>query len=251
MTKASGTLNENGFLQLEKKPVKTLKETEIETANQNMENSTTKLKKIIRGIATTLSTQVQTTEGSPQMTFRRPPTREVTFEDSVIDDSILYTTPGNLIDELKGQLKDREKFLAFKTMVDNREAEKNYINYDLEFQPATVQTKEEVLKAKDYNLSELDNVHQIWRKTSRAIRILEDKQTEHRRASRNPFRFKTEASGTDDPTAVHYLQTANFTSNYDFDDQDFMKALKEDEEDLDEIVRKACEARKKETGSIT
>ena len=57
-----------------KAPVKTLKEIEIETANQNVENSTQKLKKIIRGIATTLSTQVQTqvqtTEGSPSIFSR-------------------------------------------------------------------------------------------------------------------------------------------------------------------------------------
>jgi len=58
----------------EKKPVKTLKEVEIETANQNVESSTNKLKKIIRGITTTLSTQVQTqaqtTEGSPRIFYR-------------------------------------------------------------------------------------------------------------------------------------------------------------------------------------
>ena len=122
------------------------------------------------------------------MTFRAPPTREVTFNDSVADEpsSVLTTTtPDVLIDELKNQVKDREKILAFRTMVDNREAEKKFINYNLEFQPMTVQTKEEVLKAKDYNLSELDNVQQIWRKTSRALRILEDKQNENRRVLRS------------------------------------------------------------------
>lgn len=38
-------------------------------------------------------------------------------------------------------------------------------------------------------------------------------------------------------------RTANFTSNYEFDDEDFARALKDDEEDLDEIVRKCEEAR--------
>lgn len=112
----------------------------------------------------------------------------MTFNDSVADEpsSVLTTTtPDVLIDELKNQVKDREKILAFRTMVDNREAEKKFINYNLEFQPMTVQTKEEVLKAKDYNLSELDNVQQIWRKTSRALRILEDKQNENRRVLRS------------------------------------------------------------------
>ncbi len=113
----------------------------------------------------------------------------MTFNDSVADESssLVLTTqaPDVLIDELKNQLKGREKALAFRTMVDNREAEKKYINYHLEFQNTTVQTKEEVLKAKDYNLSELDNVQQIWKKTSRALRILEDKQNENIRALRS------------------------------------------------------------------
>jgi len=90
-----------------------------------------------------------------------------------------------VLDDLKTQIKDREKLLNFRHLRDNKEAAMRYIDYDMKFNSHPVEVTQQILKAQDYNVSELDSVHEIWKKTSKAIKKLNEKENENLRILRS------------------------------------------------------------------
>lgn len=65
--------------------------------------------------------------------------------------------------------------------IDCSEAEKHYVDRELEFKPAPVEVKQQILQAEDFNISELDSIYEVWKKTERAIKALDDKEAQKKR----------------------------------------------------------------------
>jgi len=87
-----------------------------------------------------------------------------------------------LVEEVQSHVRARHELILQKSMIDNEEAETKYSNKDVTFNRTPIEIKQKILKADDYNVSELDNIQQIWRKTARAIKILDNRRNESRRA---------------------------------------------------------------------
>jgi len=87
-----------------------------------------------------------------------------------------------LVDEVQSHVKARHELILQKSMINNDEAETKYSNKEVNFSRTPIEIKQKILKADDYNVSELDNIQQIWRKTARAIKILDSRRNESRRA---------------------------------------------------------------------
>jgi len=97
----------------------------------------------------------------------------------------MVINPSVILDDMKTQIKEREKLLNSKHLINNKEAEMNYIDYDLKFNSHPVEVTQQILKAEDYNVSELDSVQEVWKKTSKAIKLLNEKENQNKRIFRS------------------------------------------------------------------
>ena len=98
-----------------------------------------------------------------------------------LEQSNIVSNSASIVSEIKNQIRDRESLLYSREMLDNKLARKNYHNREVDFVKLPIDVKQAVLKGKEYNISELDSVQEVWKKTSKAIRSWKDREDQAER----------------------------------------------------------------------
>jgi len=212
---------------------------ELALVNTRLKDSNRRIKKAIKGLSSLASSFEQSPSVTPKILLS---TRQAKHHDS----SYRYDDSSKLVDEVQSQVKNRGDLIFYKSLIDNKEAERNYSNLDVIFNRTPIEIKQKILKAEDYNVSELDNVHQIWRKTARAIRILDNRQNESRRVFKNlNASVNIDRDLTDLNSNVNCLQAVSFGNDFEVDDEDFQRALEDDRRAFEEHVKHEHELERK------